>query len=381
MTDREQEVAREILISGAEQEQQQEEEEDGENRLSAAKDGSREARLVERLRWLRARARLLLRRLTCSCGTWTRGRGRGAEEGGVRVEQREGAGEGAGEVEDIEAKSLITVHSYEVDPKQEAELRGVTRSGYERVVTDLENLEKVILRDSLKETVRRQRGMETISEEVELAFSNLSYDAVTFGRGEAEHSYENVETRPREDTQQHVYENVQSQDQVYENISHENSARKVKAKESILEEYESYDFGENGIYQNIVFSKGNTSVPGSDISLKVDALQKCINEVNDIIKPKSPEAETVNEAKKPINILQMPIQQMPDCQKKATNSNAMRTKSITSNFRSWALGATEPPKIDLNKLNKTSSSPGVFTQEEKNVVSDFLKSVRSELKL
>ena len=371
MTDREQEVATEILISGAEQEVENDEDDP-----SAAGDRDREARLVERLRWLRARARLLLRRLTCSCGTWTRRRGRGAEEGGVRVEQRE-----EGEVEDIEAKSLITVHSYEVDPKQEAELRGVTRSGYERVVTDLENLEKVILRDSLKETVRRQRGMETISEEVELAFSNLSYDAVTFGCGEAEHSYENVETRPREDAQQHVYENVQTQDQVYENISHENSARKVKAKDSILEEYESYDFGENGIYRNIVFSKGNTSVPGSDISLKVDALQKCINEVNDIIKPKSPEAETVNDAKKPINILQMPIQQMPDCQKKATNSNAMRTKSITSNFRSWALGATEPPKIDLNKLNKTNSSPGVFTQEEKNVVSDFLKSVRSELKL
>ena len=53
-------------------------------------------------------------------------------------------------------------------------------------------------------------------------------------------------------------------------------------------------------------------------------------------------------------------------------------------FRSWALGSnssTESPKIGTDKLAKTNQIKETFTQEEKNVVSDFLKSIKIELKM
>ena len=145
------------------------------------------------------------------------------------------------------------------------------------------------------------------------------------------------------------------------------------------EEYEPYDFGENGIYQNIVFSKANVSHPNSDVNVKVDALQKCINEVNEIIKTKSPD-DALH--------AQQRIQKPPRSGHKLIENDAApkssvqnKNKNVSSTFRSWALGSTEHPKIDFNKLTKTRQSDAMFTQEEKNVVSDFLKSIKNELKM
>ena len=219
--------------------------------------------------------------------------------------------------------------------------------------------------------------METISEELDLAFSNLSYDQVQFSLGqEPQHNYENVEV---DRVGQHLYENVeQNKEQFYENIPAHQESNSLDLESS--EEYESYDFGENGIYQNIVFSKAHVSNPNSDVNVKVDALQKCINEVNEIIKTKSSE--------NPLEEAQQKIQKPSRSDHKLIENDAApkssvqnKNKNISSTFRSWALGSTEHPKIDLNKLTKTRQSDAMFTQEEKNVVSDFLKSIRNELKM
>ena len=219
--------------------------------------------------------------------------------------------------------------------------------------------------------------METISEEQDLAFSNLSYDQVQFSLvQEPQHNYENVEV---DRIGQHLYENVeQNKEQFYENIPSQHQHQESSSQDlEPSEEYEPYDFGENGIYQNIVFSKANVPNPNSDVNVKVDALQKCINEVNEIIKTKSPDIplEAQQQIEKPSRSGHKLIEN--DAAPRVQNKN----KNISSTFRSWALGSTEHPKIDLNKLTKTRERDEMFTQEEKNVVSDFLKSIKNELKM
>ena len=332
------------------------------------------------------RLRVMFRNMKCNCKIspglkkrWNRRKSKHREEYNVKVEKREENVENIGE--DEEEKSLIKVKSFDINQKRSAELRDVrSASGYDKAVSDLENLEKLILRDSVKETVhRRKRGMETISEELDLAFSNLSYDQVQFSLGqgqEPQHNYENVEV---EREGQHLYENVeQNKEQFYENIPIQQQKSSSKDLEP-SEEYEPYDFGENGIYQNIVFSKANVSHPNSDVNVKVDALQKCINEVNEIIKTKSPDdaLHAQQQIQKPPRSGHKLIEN--DAAPKSSVQN--KNKNVSSTFRSWALGSTEHPKIDLNKLTKTRQSDAMFTQEEKNVVSDFLKSIKNELKM
>lgn len=328
------------------------------------------------------RLRVMFRNMKCNCKLpsgikrrLSKRRSKRREEYKVKVEKRE---EGAENIDDLEDKSLIKVKSFDLNQKRAAEIKNVkSASGYDKAVSDLENLEKLILRDSVRETVhRRRRGMETISEERDLAFSNLSYDQVQFSLGqEPQHNYENVEV---ERVGQHLYENVeQKEEQFYENIpAHQES----NSRDEPSEEYESYDFGENGIYQNIVFSKAHVSNPNSDVNVKVDALQKCINEVNEIIKTKSSEnplEEAQQKSQKPSRSDHKLIENDAAPRSSVQNKN----KNISSTFRSWALGSTEHPKIELNKLTKTRQSEEMFTQDEKNVVSDFLKSIRNELKM
>jgi len=261
-------------------------------------------------------------------------------------------------------KSLIKVQSYDIG-QQHPEYKVVQRNpSYDKAVTDLENLEKLILKDSLTETLNRKRGIETISEEVDLAFSNLSYDAMNFcdQNNTPHHNYENVDNKP-------VYENVENNscDQHYENLPQD-----ATDKHTTEEEYESYDFGENGIYQNIVFSKGTSSVPSNnnaDINNKVDALQRCINEVNDIIKSNKDEIVKSETSSSPAQ--------------SENNQKIKRNTTVTPvNFRTWALSSPQQPKVDLGKLSSSNRrSEESFTQEEKNVVSDFLRSIRNELKM
>ena len=318
----------------------------------------------------------MLRNMKCNCKVsrgfrkrLKRRQKKPREEYKVKVEKRDENKD----ADDVE-KSLITVKSYDINQKRAVAVGEVRNaSGYDKAVSDLENLEKLILRDSVRETFhRRKRGMETISEELDLAFSNLSYEQIQFSPGQMpQHNYENVEV---ERESQHLYENVEeNKEQFYENIL--SNSQDLEPSE----EYESYDFGENGIYQNIVFSKANLSNPNSDVNTKVDALQKCINEVNEIIKTKSPENpfEAQQKIEKPSRSGHKLIEN--DAAPKSSVQN--KNKNISSTFRSWALGSTEHPKIDLNKLTKTKQTDEMFTQEEKNVVSDFLKSIKNELKM
>ena len=329
------------------------------------------------------RLRVMVRNMKCNCKwspglkkRWNKRRTKRKEKYKVKVEKRE---ENEDKIEDgVEEKSLIKVKSFDINQKLAAEVKDVRspNPGYDKAVSDLENLEKLILRDSVKEAVHRRRrgGMETISEELDLAFSNLSYDQILFSQGrEPQHNYENVRVE-----NQHFYENVeQNKEQFYENIPSQHQDCSFQDLEP-SEEYEPYDFGENGIYQNIVFSKANVPNTNSDVNVKVDALQKCINEVNEIIKTKSPDNTLVaqQQIEKPSRSGHKLIENDA-----AAPSVQNKNKNISSTFRSWALGSTEHPKIDLNKLTKTRNHDEMFTQEEKNVVSDFLKSIRNELKM
>ena len=356
VTDKNEEITHEITINGIDD---TEENADTEPKLKLG--------LSSQVKKFKSFGRWMINRINCSCS------GSKCKQQKEKNDPKENdeyqrisieKNETINEKPELEEKSLIKVQSYDIG-QQHPEYKVVQRNpSYDKAVTDLENLEKLILKDSLTETLNRKRGMETISEEVDLAFSNLSYDAMNFcdQNNIPHHNYENVDNKP-------VYENVENNscDQHYENVPQD-----ATDNHTTEEEYESYDFGENGIYQNIVFSKGTSSVPSNnnaDINNKVDALQRCINEVNDIIKSNKDEivkSETSSSSAQSEN-----------------NQKIKRNTTVTPvNFRTWALSSPQQPKVDLGKLSSSNRrEEESFTQEEKNVVSDFLRSIRNELKM
>jgi len=392
VTDKNEEITHEILINGTEETSPR----------SNYRDGLKlNINIAERIKWLRSRGRLMLRNLSCKCkcnsskeinkentelepdktiytkvekdGHFSNLYSKinlGKKTKNKYLAQKKNLQDDENRNETSEEKSLIIVKCFNIEQKQ-AQLATLENKGYDKVLTDLENLEKLILKDTVRETFLRQREMETIAEEVhDLSFSNLSYDQVLFQNPPQNH-YENIENK------QPFYENIKTLEkstkepfQHYENVP---TSSKTFHNQEDNGEYESYDFGEQGIYQNIVFSKGSSSAAhnnGNDITTKVDALQQCINEVNSIIKSKN----NINEADRGATSDNV---KYTEIMKPNANKN---NKNSASNFRAWALGYTEHPKIDISKLTKTNSNTEVFSQEEKNVVSDFLKSFKNELK-
>ena len=157
------------------------------------------------------------------------------------------------------------------------------------------------------------------------------------------------------------------------------------------DEYESYDFGEEGIYQNVMFTNGSSSVKCSDVSSEVDALQKRINEVNDIIKISSPDQDQDTPTdkifkSKLIVTLSKPSSAVKEVKGEtkpvASKPPQKPLRSISNNFKTWALSKAEHPKIDVDKLSrqKLVNNTEIFSQEERNVVNDFLKTCKEELK-
>merc|ERR1711892_1336361 len=131
-------------------------------------------------------------------------------------------------------------------------------------VNDLEKLEKLVLRDSVRETLQKRKQLGPINEELDLAFNNLSYDALDISDASREDKryYENVDSNKSET--QRMYENVQTEyenalvsTQFYENIP---TVESHKIKSHSDEDYENYDFGESGIYQNILYEGRNNDV-------------------------------------------------------------------------------------------------------------------------
>ena len=283
VTDKNEGITHEIVINGAEE-------------ACTKIRQKRKNNLAQRFYRLKSRGSVLIRNLTCNCTTaWCKPRVK--EKHAKKSEETENDDDDETDIDtnnrvNETKKTLITVKSYDINQQQPqlksilSPQKGKNSANYEKAVKDLENLEKIILWDSVKETTIKHRSMGTISEEqTDIAFANLSYDLVPFKNSQNNY-YENVKNN------HHVYENIPDNDallklkipeQYYENV--QNCKESANANQS--EEYESYDFGANGIYQNVVFTNGSCSIHNQDVSSKVDALQKCINEVNEIIQSKN----------------------------------------------------------------------------------------------
>ena len=377
VTDKAEEGTREIVINGSE----------------TSKKISR-----EKWKWWKSKGRLILRRFSCSClrGRFSQPRSRYEVTTERRLE------ESGSETEGGAGGELVTVKSFHIQQEplqqvqevQQVRIKNVDgpgpdNSGYTQAVNELENLEKLILRDSLRETFLKRRGMETIREESDLAFFNLSYDMVKVDRSVLDNYYENLDQKKRI---QNLYENVKFPsdsgstaetkdgcDQYYENIPQQTPAL-ISSND---DEYESYDFGEEGIYQNIMFTNGSSSIKGSDLNSKVDALQQCINEVNDIIKVKpndnpSKKVYVTEGLSKPTSSIK---EEKTETKPAANTPPQKPVRSISNNFKTWALGKAEHPKLDPNKLPRQKPvNTEAFSLEERNVVSEFLKTFKDELK-
>ena len=287
VTDKNEEITHEILINGAE-------EKCPTTTASDYRDGLKlNINIAERIKWLRSRGRLMLRNLSCNCkctsSKLTKGDKKeelepdknyyskvekdghfsnlyskinlGKKSKNKNMSEKKSVQDDGNKNETSEEKSLITVKCYNIEQKH-AKLANVEKKGYDKVLTDLENLEKLILKDSVRETFLRQREMETIAEEVhDLSFSNLSYDLIHF-KNLSQNHYENIEKK------QPFYENVKTSEKPtggpsmhYENVP---TTSVIFQNQEDSGEYESYDFGEHSIYQNIVFSKGSSSAGSLD---------------------------------------------------------------------------------------------------------------------
>lgn len=151
--------------------------------------------------------------------------------------------------------------------------------------------------------------MTSISEEEDIAFSNLVYTEVDHGQapatGPASALYENISPEAQ-------YENVQEDNDKYQNIAepsqptvnYQNVDRtgknfttekqRTKLEQNVYENvesegphehYENYDFGENGIYQNILFQRKTDPLPASnsDVYSQLKTLKEAVHRVNDIL--------------------------------------------------------------------------------------------------
>ena len=269
---------------------------------------------------------------------------------------------------------------------------------------DLQMLERIVLRDSVRETLSKNRGMETIEEEMDLAFNNLTYDTFALSENSKElNYYENVNTK-HQNTSDGTYENVQPEyenqligNQHYENFPNAVETAKVPQTD---QDYENYDFGESGIYQNILYKREKefSSVP--DLVTQVQAFKSSVHEVNRMI-TQSNSLTQVNTVPPKIYQTRLNIQlKLPN--EKLENNSVDKEQSIKDNdcttlstkplisskpknllFRKWALGKTEPPKIDLSqwktKEKTDSTSTGFFSEKEKEAVKQFLEDVKLDL--
>eukprot|EP00090_Calanus_glacialis_P014228 TRINITY_DN22963_c0_g1_i3.p1 TRINITY_DN22963_c0_g1~~TRINITY_DN22963_c0_g1_i3.p1 ORF type:complete len:393 (+),score=105.50 TRINITY_DN22963_c0_g1_i3:1-1179(+) len=280
---------------------------------------------------------------------------------------------------------------------------------------DLEKLERLVLRDSVRETLQKRREMGPINEELDLAFNNLSYDALDISEAsrDTRKYYENVDaTKSNTDRMyenvQPDYENASVSNQHYENFPNIESH---KMKTHADEDYENYDFGESGIYQNILYDKSANTIIVTDLSSQVHTLRKSVNEVNKIVEESKPiqkdESQPLKIFQSKMNIqLKLPTvngtkqgednNQVTDTdsldRKPLNDENVQKSeakikpstlkKPANSIFRKWALSRAEHPKIDLSELKEKPNlnvSRSTFTQQEKEIVAQFLEDVKSDL--
>ena len=310
--------------------------------------------------------------------------------------------------------------------------------------------------------------MDPIAEEQDFAFTNLvytevgstntglQYENVEEGSG---HKYENVgqeatkyenvdntsryENVPNNDPARSRYQNVdmtsenqndkmsEENQNLYENVGTDDT----KSDVNTCEHYENYDFGENGVYQNILFTTKPSARPDTDVYSQLKSLEEAVSRVNDILMKESVvECEDKHQASLSDSTeLDQCIEEVTatslvdkdeDPQKRSLtddskskgkvssirdmfnfgkNKEPTTTESAddstnqekqpkqekseqvskegsvrpTSMFRRWALARAEHPVIDVEKLEDKPSA--LFSSTEREIVAKFLENVKSEL--
>ena len=371
---------------------------------------------------------------------------------------------------------MTRIQSYEI-PVETPKAPGQAKAEAARVLGRLEQLEKAVAQDSVREvnllylmythiwqnlfqTLRRKRDMDPIAEEQDFAFNNLVYTEL--GSGETGLQYENVG-----DGSGHKYENVGQEGTKYENVDdnsryenvsdtdpvrpcyqnvhnlNENQNGKtpeenqnvyenvgtedIRTDNSHCEHYENYDFGENGVYQNILFTTKSASRPDADVYSQLRTLKEAVSRVNDILMKESTDCDDNKTTQSnPIeqdvsddvkeNILEEDgepqtrqtsddskakgkVSTIRDMftfgknresgeestkgkpkQEKSEPSSTIPADRPASMFRRWALARTEHPVIDVERLEEERNKPAaIFSSTEREIVAKFLENVKSEL--
>ena len=300
--------------------------------------------------------------------------------------------------------------------------------------------------------------MDPIEEEQDFAFNNLVYTELASGEagmqyenveGGSGHKYENVgqdgtkyenvddssryenvsDTDPVRPCYQNVHNSTENQkgkkpegnQNVYENVGTED----VKSDNSHCEHYENYDFGENGVYQNILFTTKSTSQPDGDVYSQLKTLKEAVSRVNDILMKESTDcddnkASMSNSTEEDVshNVKENHVEgeaetrQISEESKGKGKVSAIRdiftfgknreptkesgeerikgkeekSSSTTpaarpaSMFRRWALTRAEHPVIDVERLEEERNKPAaIFSSTEREIVAKFLENVKSEL--
>merc|ERR1712012_1103281 len=70
---------------------------------------------------------------------------------------------------------------------------------------------------------------------------------------------------------------------LYENVGTDDT----KSDINTCEHYENYDFGENGVYQNILFTTKPSTRPDTDVYSQLKSLEEAVSRVNDILMKES----------------------------------------------------------------------------------------------
>ena len=310
--------------------------------------------------------------------------------------------------------------------------------------------------------------MDPIAEEQDFAFTNLVYTEVgstnTGGlqyenvEGGSGHKYENVgqeatkyedvdntsryENVPTTDPARPCYQNVnitsenqndkmsEENQNLYENVGTDDT----KSEINTCEHYENYDFGENGVYQNILFTTKPSSRPDTDVYSQLKSLEEAVSRVNDILmkesvvecddkhqaslsdsteldqcieevtetslvdKDEDPQKRSLTDDSKSkgkvSSIRDMfnfgknketttepaddsKNQEKQPKQEKSEQGSKEGSVRPTSMFRRWALTRAEHPVIDVEKLEDKPSA--LFSSTEREIVAKFLENVKSEL--
>ena len=311
--------------------------------------------------------------------------------------------------------------------------------------------------------------MDPIAEEQDLAFTNLvytevgstntglQYENVEEGSG---HKYENVgqeatkyenvdntsryENVPDTDPARPRYQNVditsenqndkmcQENQNLYENVGTDDT----KSDINTCEHYENYDFGENGVYQNILFTTKPSTRPDTDVYSQLKSLEEAVSRVNDILmkesvvecddkhqaslsdsteldqcieevtetslvdKDEDPQKRSLTDDskskgkvssirdmfnfgknKEPTTTEPADDSKNQEKQPKQEKSEQQASKEgsvrPTSMFRRWAFARADHPVIDVEKLEDKPSA--LFSSTEREIVAKFLENVKSEL--